>query len=120
MKTTLLLLSLIFITQISQSQSSEINNPPKKAWKILIRNNKSAEENFTMVGKILIENDYQIEKKDKEFLTFQTSPKNLRKLNASYYFNFYFKDSLIVLTGMSKINIPIDFGTVSSEVIMKG
>lgn len=67
------------------------------------------------LGKTIIENDFSIEKKDKEFLSIQTSPKNLENLNAVYYFNFTFKDSLIVLTGMSKINISMNFGAITSE-----
>ncbi|WP_281631226.1 hypothetical protein [Flavobacterium luteolum] len=105
----------LFITQISFSQNNSIDNPPKKTWKILIKNDKSAEENFTLVGRTILENDFQIEKKDNDFLSIQTSPKNLEKLNAIYYLNFVIKDSLIILTGMSKLNISINLGGITSE-----
>jgi len=115
MKISILLVSLFSVIQFSFSQSNSIDNPPKKTWKILIKNNKSAEENFTLIGNTIIENDFSIEKKDKEFLSIQTSPKSLQKLNALYYFNFTFKDRLIILTGMSKVNISMNFGGITSE-----
>ena len=115
MKILILILLLFCTTQLTFSQSTSIEDPPKKTWKILIRNNKSAEENFTLIGKTIIENDFSIEKKDKEFFSIQTSPIRLEKLNALYYLNFITKDSLIILTGMSKINLSINYGGVTSE-----
>jgi len=115
MKIASLFFLIFFISQISLSQSTSIENPSKKTWKILIKNNKSAEENFTLVGKTILENDFSIDKKDKEFLSIQTTPKSLEKLNATYYLNFAFKDSIIILTGMTKINISINLGGVTSE-----
>ncbi|SFD08297.1 MULTISPECIES: hypothetical protein [Flavobacterium] len=115
MKISAIIFSFLFIVQVSFSQTNSIENPPKRTWKILIKNGKSAEENFTLVGKTILENDFQIEKKDKEFLSIQTSPKNLKKLNALYYLNFLVKDSLIILTGMSKINLSLNYGGVTSE-----
>ncbi|KIA92901.1 hypothetical protein OA93_22770 [Flavobacterium sp. KMS] len=115
MKISTLLLSLFFVIQLTFAQSTLIQDPPKKTWKILVKNNKTAEENFKMIGQTLIENNYSIEKKDKEFLFIQTSPKNLQKLNASYFLNFTFKDNLIILSGMSKMNISINFGSITTE-----
>lgn len=115
MKISAIIFSFLFIVQVSFSQTNSIENPPKRTWKILIKNGKSAEENFTLVGKTILENDFQIEKNDKEFLSIQTSPKNLKKLNALYYLNFLVKDSLIILTGMSKINLSLNYGNVTSE-----
>ncbi|POY34634.1 hypothetical protein C3K47_19290 [Solitalea longa] len=68
-----------------------------------------------MIGKKLIDNDFSIEKKDKDFFTIQSSPKNLEKLDVSYYLSFVVKDSTIILTGMSKMNININFGAVTTE-----
>lgn len=115
MKISTIVFTFLFFIQISFSQNNSNQKPPKKTWKILIRNDKSSEENFTLVGKTIVENDFQIEKKDKEFLSIQTSAKNLEKLNALYYFNLLMKDSLIILTGMSKINLTLNYGGVTSE-----
>ena len=63
----------------------------------------------------IIDNDFLIEKKDKDFFLIQTSPRTLKKLNAYYYLNFIAKDNLIILTGMSKTNLSLIIGGNTSE-----
>ena len=111
----LIIICFVCFSSISFGQSNLLEDPPKKTWKIIIKNKKTVEENFRLIGEKLIDNDFSIEKKDKDFYTIQSSPKNLDKLNVSYYLNFVAKDNAIVLTGMSKMNITLNFGSVTSE-----
>lgn len=111
----LFIICFIFLSTISFGQPNLLENVPKKTWKIVVKNNKTIKENFQLIGEKLIENDFSIEKKDNEFYTIQSSPKNLDKLDVSYYLKFVAKDSSIVLTGMSKMNLALNFGAVTSE-----
>lgn len=111
----LILICFVCFVSISFGQSNMMENVPKKTWKIIINNKKDIAENFYLIGEKLIENDFSIEKKDKDFYTIQSSQKNLDKLNVSYYLKFVAKDSAIVLTGMFKMNITLNLGSVTSE-----
>lgn len=81
---------------------------PKKAWKIIIKNNLSTDDNFALVGRILIENDYTIDKKDKEFGTIETAKSKIFKNRAgSYLLNISVKNNVITLTGKWSADIEL-------------
>ena len=88
---------------------------PKGTWKILIHTNKNKEDNYQLIGETLIEENFQIDKANKDFFTISTVSKAHDRLNFSYILNFVAKDSLIILTGTYKINVTVDFGTVKSD-----
>jgi len=84
---------------------------PKKTWKIIVHNNLSADANFTLVGRTLIDNNYTIQIKDKEFYSIQTAPTDVsKKLPGSHFLIFSIKDSTIAVTGKFILNMSIGFG----------
>ena len=92
------------------------NQVPKKAWKILVKNNLTADENFTLVGRTLADNDYTIEVKDKEFYTIKTTPRDLAKISGRYFLSFSIRDKVISVTGQAILDMSISFGSgVKSE-----
>jgi len=105
----------LFISIIAIGQNSSIEKPPKKTWKILIKNNNNKDTNFKLVGQIIVDNDFSIEKKDSDYLTLKTSPKVTDGKTSTYYLNLISKDSLIVLTGMAKSRINVQFANVEEE-----
>ena len=69
------LLFVLFLLTSILTIAQTIDNPPKKAWKILIKNSNSKEVNFQLIGQTIINNDFSIEKKDVDYLTMETTPK---------------------------------------------
>ncbi len=57
MKISSILLLLISISLLCFSDPKEV---PNKTFKIIVINNLTADENFQLVGRTLIDNDYQI------------------------------------------------------------
>lgn len=114
MKTKLII--LLFLTSIlTLEQNTEIIKPPKKTWKILIKNSSSKEDNFRLVGQTLIDNDFSIEKKDAEYHTLESSPKSTNGNASSFYLKFVAKDNLIILTGMAKSLISMSIGNINID-----
>ena len=91
------------------------NQAPKKAWKILIKNNLTADENFTLVGRTLADNDFTIEAKDKEFYTIKTAPREVGKISGRYFLSFSIRDKTISVTGQGTVDISLDLGGVKAE-----
>ena len=97
-------------------EKSELNQIPQRAYKIIVKNNLSSDENFILVARTLIENDWIIENKDKEFYTFKTGARELYKTRSgSYFLNFVVKDKSISLTGQCSPDIELSFGGVRSD-----
>lgn len=89
---------------------------PKKTWKILVKNNLSADDNFALVGRTLAENDFTIDKKDKEFYTIKTANKEIGKsISGTYFLTFIIKSNTIAVTGQYNTGLSLDFGSVRSE-----
>jgi len=88
---------------------------PKKTWKILIKTSLSADENFTLVGRTLADNDLQIETKDKEFYTIKTAPQEVGKAMGRYFLNFSIRDKVIAVTGQANADISITVYGVKQE-----
>lgn len=110
MKQTLTLILVIFC--LALSAQTEI---PKKAYKIIIKNSLSAEENFNLAGKTLIDNDYIIENKDKDFGTIKTGKKEIFKSRVgSFVINISVKENSISLTGQWSADIELNFGGAKS------
>lgn len=107
---------LLFLTSIlAIGQVNSIEKPPKKTWKILIKNSNSKEDNYKLIGQTLIDNDFSIEKKDVEYFTLETTPRTTEDSKSSYYLKFIAKDNLIVLTGMAKSLITMRISGVNIE-----
>ena len=91
----LLLIVLLFCSIMGFSQSII----PKKAYKIIIINTLSAEENFILVGNTLASNDFTIESKDKEFGMIKTAVKLSGVWYTSHFYIFIIKQGEINITG---------------------
>ena len=110
------LIILLFLTSIiAIGQNISIENPPKKTWKILIKNSNNKEVNYQLIGQVLIDNDFSIEKKDLDYLTIETKPKLTSAETSIFYLNFIAKDNLIILTGMGKSRININLAGIEDE-----
>ncbi len=110
------LIILLFLTSIMAiGQVNDIEKPPKKTWKIVIKNSNTREDNYKLIGQTLIDNDFSIEKKDAEYFTFETAPKTTDDNTSSYYLKFIAKDNLIVLTGMAKSLITMKIGGINID-----
>jgi len=114
MKTILgLLFVLISVTAFGQveqyPQSDEevntkaINPAPKNTYKILVKNKLTAAENFEIVGRTLVENDFVIDIKDKEFMTIKTAAKNIDKTTRGLRLLFSMRDHEISITGQGTL-----------------
>jgi len=92
---------------------------PKKSSTIIINNDKTALENYQLIGQTLLANDFQIEDSNKDFFTVKTQPQfHKKKLRGvQYFYNFVGLDNQIKLTGKFNIsNLDNDW----SEAIYKG
>jgi hypothetical protein len=108
------LIILFFLTSmVAIGQTTTIDKPPKKTWKILIKNSNSKEDNYKLIGQTLIDNDFSIEKRDIDYLTLETTPKATDDNTSSYYLKFVAKDNLIVLTGMGKSLLTMSIGGIN-------
>lgn len=94
--------------QVDNTQ--DLPEAPKKTYRILVKNNLSADENFTLVGRTLAENDFVIDVKDKEFYTIKTAPKNAWKNSGRYLLIFSIKNNLISVTGQANVDMNVGFG----------
>lgn len=92
---------------------------PKKSSTIIINNDKTALENYQLIGQTLLANDFQIEDSNKDFFTVKTQPQfHKKKLRGvQYFYNFVGLDNQIKLTGKFNISSIDDDWT---EAIYKG
>ena len=108
---------IIFTSVFSIGQTNTANKPQKKAWKILIKNSNDKEKNFKLIGQTIIDNDFSIEKKDNDYLTFETTPKVTDGKTSTFFLKFVAKDNLIILTGMAKSRINTNFYGIEEEYL---
>uniref|UniRef100_UPI00404A87AB hypothetical protein n=1 Tax=Gelidibacter sp. TaxID=2018083 RepID=UPI00404A87AB len=87
---------------------------PKGATKIIINNELSAKDNFDLVIKNLLDNDYFIDAKDTELFTVKTQSKKVNKWTGLYFLNIRTMDKEIQLSGMFKTGIDITLSGVRS------
>lgn len=104
----LMFLIIIFFSSISLF-SQEI---PKGANKIIGKITLKKEDIFILVGQALIDNGFQIDKKDKDFYTIDSAPKDVK--GNSVIINCIIKDSLLIFTGKMNINISTTIGMVTN------
>lgn len=118
----------LYYTPGNKKQNAVKKTIPKRVNKILIHNSFNRAENFQLIGEILVENNYQIDKADKEFWTISTIPKTHEKRTLNYIFYFAAKDSVIAISGTFKTLIgnlfinpdnPCNFTTIVN-IGMKG
>ena len=87
---------------------------PKGATKIIINNELSAKDNFDLVIKNLLDNDYFIATKDSETFTIKTEPKKPIKGHGLYYMNIRAIDKEVHISGMWKSGIELSLNGVNS------
>jgi hypothetical protein len=87
---------------------------PKGATKIIINNELSAKDNFDLVIKNLLDNDYFIATKDSETFTIKTEPKKPVKGHGLYYMNIRSIDKEVHISGMWKSGIELSLNGVNS------
>jgi hypothetical protein len=117
MKKQTITLLFFLITMMALGQINTIDKPPKKTWKILIKNHNSKEANYKLVGLTVVENDFSIERKDFEFLTLETSPKVTDGKMSTYFIKFVAKDNVIILTGMARSRINANLANIEEEYL---
>jgi len=87
---------------------------PKGASKIIINNELSAKDNFDLIVKTLLDNDYFIDIKDPETFIIKTEPKKPLKGHGLYYMNIRAIDKGIHISGMWKSGIELSLNGVNS------
>lgn len=88
---------------------------PKRTYKIIVKNELSADDNFTLVGRTLIDNDWTIGSKDKDFYTIKSGSRELYKSGTgSYSLDFAIKNKSISITGTCTVDITLNFGGAES------
>jgi hypothetical protein len=87
---------------------------PKGATKIIINNELSAKDNFDLIIKTLLDNDYFIAIKDSETFTLKTEPKKPVKGHGLYYMNIRGIDKEVHISGMWKSGIELSLNGVNS------
>lgn len=109
-------LFLIILLVSCLSALAEPKEVPKRTYKIIVKNELSADENFSLVGRTLIENDWLIESKDKDFYTIKTGIKQMYKMRSgSYFLTFAIKEKSISVTGQCSPDVELDFGGVRTD-----
>lgn len=98
-----------------QGQTDVPKSIPKGASKILVRTKNNKSENFQLIGNNLIDNNYQIDKANKDFWTISSVAKSHTKPSFSYILNFVAKDSIIMITGTININLNVTIYSVESQ-----
>jgi hypothetical protein len=106
---------VLFLLTSTLSIAQTIDNPPKKTWKILIKNSNNKEVNFQLIGQTIIDNDFSIEKKDVDYLTMETTPKITEGQTSTFYLKLIAKDNLIILTGMGKSRVNVSLANIEDE-----
>lgn len=79
------------------------NLAPKKTYEIVVKNELTADQNFTLVGQTLADNDFVIDVKDKEFKTIKTASKNLDNTARGLRLIFSIRDHEISITGQGTV-----------------
>jgi hypothetical protein len=87
---------------------------PKGTTKIIIYNELSSKDNFDLVIKNLLDNDYFIAIKDSETFTLKTEPKKPVKGHGLYYMNIRAIDKEVHISGMWKSGIELSLNGVNS------
>jgi len=95
-----------------QGTKLDLKAIPKGTTKIIIKTGLNKTDNYLQIGQTLNENDFQIDRVDKDFLTITTVPKSSKNSSYSYILNFLCKDSLVILTGRFMSNMTLDLGSI--------
>jgi hypothetical protein len=105
----------LYYTATNNTQNDVPKSIPKGVSKIIIHNKLNKADNFQLIGEKLTENNYQIDKVNKDFWTISTVAKSHEKLNFNYILNFIAKDSIIIITGTYKVNVSMSLYGVESQ-----
>jgi hypothetical protein len=140
MKTISFLILLTFASLIAYPQYEDpiYYSPPKRGqfspqeYKLIPKNTKILKVytgkpdtiNFIDVTKLLIENNYEISRRDKEFLTIKTDFKQFQG-TGNYYLNIRCSNDTIYVWGLFRVGLSVEMFGVKSEdslleIIKKG
>jgi len=114
---TTLIICLLTLNTFSQTEKIKTvpEDVPKYTIKIELTNEMTESKNFDYVIETLLDNDYVIDKSDKEFGTIKTDPKFVRKASGSHYFNIRVKDNKIIVIGQSITRLNSKAAGVETE-----
>lgn len=114
---TLLFFVLIITAGVASAQMD------KKTWKqipagvttIEVSNNKTAAENFAAISELLLDNNFEIERRDAELGTINTNWQPMPR-TGSYKLQIRCKDKLVIFTGQFTFGVSIEvYGTRSEN-----
>lgn len=102
-------LLLLFLISLSIATYAQ---PPKNSTKIVIKNVLTAKENYDLVSKTLLANDFFIESKDMDLFYLKTQSKPVNKWTGVYFLNIIASDNQIQISGMMKSGQEINISGV--------
>lgn len=119
-----LLFLILFLPFVSIAQKSDTTFF-KGARKITVKNNLSAEENYKLTVRKLIDEGFFIQTKDNDLHYLTTQSKNIPKTSYSYFLNVRTKDNEIIFEGKFKTGVEIEIYGVTSkddfeDIVYKG
>lgn len=108
-------ISILFSTNVLSQ--IKIENIPPKTNQIELLTELSFEENFTLVGKILVENDFELDQVQKEFGYITTIPKKHARADLTMKFKAVVKPGKVIMSG--EFLMPV-LGESYSKIQNKG
>ena len=92
---------ILFILTIATENIAQISieNIPPKVNRIELITGLSFEENFSLVGKKLVENGFLLDQVQKDFGYITTSPKDLSKMNLTLRLKVIIEEKKVILSG---------------------
>ena len=92
---------ILFILSIATENIAQISieNIPPKANRIELITGLSFEENFSLVGKKLVENGFILDQVQKDFGYITTNSKDLSKMNLTLKLKFIIEEKKVILSG---------------------
>ena len=112
--TTLMALLLLSLPVFGQMPAKQWKAIPKNTTSIEINNSNTASQNFKLVSETLLDNNFEITKRDKELGTITTGFKALPRAG-TYKLNARCKNNKIIISGQFNSGISIEMYGVRSE-----
>jgi FlaG/FlaF family flagellin (archaellin) len=103
-------LFLIFMCSLSvfAKDSNKEMQAPRGAWKIVVKNNLSADRNDALIDSILAKKNFYVQSKDAQLNSIRASNKNnFKKKIVTYLLTIIIKDNSISVTGKYSTNISV-------------
>lgn len=107
---------ILLLTALCFPLASIAQEAPKKAYRCVVLDSLSLDDNFKHAMMKLIEMGYEVDKTEREFGLITTKPREIPKLNGVYYLSIAAKDKSILVSGQLKMNINVHVGYGVSTV----